>query len=226
MKNIKFLIICILLSFQFVSAQNTLEGTWVYEMNDTKQVMLMKAKEYTITTSRIGERDTTETIQIVHFLPMVQDTGKYIIEIKTEFQTEYYIHYYFSVSKDQFKLFRGYSQFFSLEEALVGAKEPITIRFYERYMSKSYYEEYNKRPTMPKPDKKTILAAFDMAIEQGKAIQKSGKRADVNQIMNDWVEKQGFHAARSQKVFQEALSKLQADPEIKDKLDEFIQLTR
>jgi hypothetical protein len=226
MKKINLLIISILLSFQLVLAQNPLLGTWITEIENRKEVMVMKDKEFIVTTTSTSEPTTIDTFQIVKFFPMVQDTGKYIIEMKTEYQPEYFIHYYFSVSKDQFKLFRGHSTFFYLEDALNYAKKSVKVYSYERYMSKAYYEEYNKRPTMPSPDKKVILSALNMTLNQVKIAKKAGKPVDVSQIMNDWAEKQGFHAARSEKVFQEALEKLENDPEIKAKVSELTSLER
>ncbi|MCU0443957.1 MAG: hypothetical protein MUE85_03505 [Microscillaceae bacterium] len=231
MKIIKYLIISTLLTFQWALAQNTLQGKWIYEMGKMKQVMLIKESEFVITTTGTEFRDTTETIKIAKFLPMVQDTGKFIIETKNVYldppQNEYYIYTYFGANKNQFKVFRGVNPFASLEEASEAAKQSSKIRGYEIYFSEPYYQEYSKRPPMPNPSKATLMSLFNTAIDQIKAAQKAGKSYDVTDIMNTLIEKQGYHAARSQDVLNVALFALvEKDAEVKAKLEEFMKYAR
>lgn len=212
--------------FSNVLAQNPLKGNWMWETPNEVQEISFGEKEYTVT-FKVEGKDSLIRVPIAKIIPG-KAFGKFITVFKQELQTDYYVNYFFDQTKDEVKIRRGFNPFPSEEEALKEADPALQslYTFYDRYFSKEFYAAYSKRPIMPVPDKKALMAMMENAKQAVLADKNANKPIDMQQIMNSMVEKQGFHALKSQQVFQAAMDKLMSDAEVKAKFQELIEMVK
>lgn len=194
------------------------QGSYICPQDGGTETIQIEERLYRSSMAMPGqEKPYQEQFPIARRLP-----GKLVLGPLTDRMQPYEAIWLVEVQDHQLLLMRDGQQYATLEE-IPESLAPQRQKWANRFWSLQRYQELNKLPTMPEPDREQILALLDKV--RAKVAKGCGFQT-MERAIEDEVIAMGYQPFASKEVFIQARKKHEKDPLVAKKIAELESWTQ